>query len=683
MRELLLYIPFLALFLVFIFSARNVTESYFVQSSVQSLLTERQYFDGTEVKDFYDAFQIQDIWDWLNFVLLPAAWPVVSYSGKPLPTSQRTYIAGYNKLLGSLRLRQVRVSSSHCEVLPVYKMDYTADPVNTEGKCYAKFSAKTSAESFQPSPVTVTQATILASNVSDAFTYRSCSSGVRPYWGYSDVLYGCEGFYIDIPFTMSQADVRSLLSSLQSFNWIDLGTGAVFVEFFVYNANVNLFSLVKYVYELPSNGATLPQTVFRTFSLWVVRYAVDYFLVILQLLFVIFVFYYVVRAVFEIREQRGAFFLNFWNLIDIINLVLFLIVFLLRSIWFLQTEIHPFDITSTGYPLSLEFVADVWNLEQQINAFNAVLCFLRVFKFLQLNDRLNLLGRTISEATGDLIGFLFMFAIVFLGYSLLALMVYGTALESFRNYPSACSSLFLILLGELDYSSMRDVNRVLTPIFFFSFLIIVIFILMNMFLAIVNDSYASANEKSREKSFVDQIKSFFKRRREKKRLQQLMKKASFAKLDALGDTENGLRSPAADPSKKPTGSPHRRNLTDDVLYDRLISHIQKHPGEPVSIADLPRILGDDVTPFEVARLRRKLQKFDTNNNNMIEMSEVTAALDQHNQSISSNRAAMSPPPSATSPRAFTSEEALAMSDVRLHNINDRLNRIIAALNARD
>ena len=47
-----------------------------------------------------------------------------------------------------------------------------------------------------------------------------------------------------------------------------------------------------------------------------------------------------------------------------------------------------------------------------------------------------------------------------------------------------------LILGDFDFQALEAANRVLGPIFFLSYIFFVFFVLMNMFLAIINDTYA-------------------------------------------------------------------------------------------------------------------------------------------------------------------------------------------------
>lgn len=55
--------------------------------------------------------------------------------------------------------------------------------------------------------------------------------------------YGGGGFVLDLTSTKTQS--LHIIEDLRSNLWLDRGTRAVFIDFTVYNANINLFCVVK------------------------------------------------------------------------------------------------------------------------------------------------------------------------------------------------------------------------------------------------------------------------------------------------------------------------------------------------------------------------------------------------------------------------------------------------------
>lgn len=56
--------------------------------------------------------------------------------------------------------------------------------------------------------------------------------------------YGAGGFYFDFP--NNKIDAKTMISDLEYDTWLNRGTRAVFVDFAIYNCNINVVCAVKY-----------------------------------------------------------------------------------------------------------------------------------------------------------------------------------------------------------------------------------------------------------------------------------------------------------------------------------------------------------------------------------------------------------------------------------------------------
>lgn len=77
--------------------------------------------------------------------------------------------------------------------------------------------------------------------------------------------------------------------------------------------------------------------------------------------------------------------------------------------------------------------------------------------------------------------------------------------ECNTSFNSKCFAyrftLFRIILGDFNFQELEEANRILGPIYFLLYVFFVFFVLLNMFLAIINDTYSEvkaelANQKS-------------------------------------------------------------------------------------------------------------------------------------------------------------------------------------------
>ena len=119
---------------------------------------------------------------------------------------------------------------------------------------------------------------------------------------------------------------------------------------------------------------------------------------------------------------------------------------------------------------------------QNLNALCALLLIIKVFKFLAVIPQMNLLFGTLAVAGLELLLFSLLFSIVILGFAMAFYLAFGLDVHGYRSITSSLISLFEFVLGIFDYDELFRSNRVLAPILFSGFAVLVILILMNIFL---------------------------------------------------------------------------------------------------------------------------------------------------------------------------------------------------------
>ncbi len=120
-------------------------------------------------------------------------------------------------------------------------------------------------------------------------------------------IYGRGGFIQNLAINLE--DTKQILAELNSNNWIDRGTRAVFIDFTIYNANINLFCQIRLTIEQPNTGGATPTWLFRSVKL--IRYvsSFDYFIMACEIIFFLFIFYYTIEEFIEVKAHfKGYFF---------------------------------------------------------------------------------------------------------------------------------------------------------------------------------------------------------------------------------------------------------------------------------------------------------------------------------------------------------------------------------------
>ena len=108
-----------------------------------------------------------------------------------------------------------------------------------------------------------------------------------------------------------------------------------------------------------------------------------------------------------------------------------------------------------------------------------------------------MLTKTISRSKEDTLYFLLVLITLLLGFVGMANLSFGFQVEEFASFGSAFRVCFEIIIGEFDLESMRESDPVMAVFFFFSYNILFVFILTNIFLAIIDMAYSSVQEEKR------------------------------------------------------------------------------------------------------------------------------------------------------------------------------------------
>ena len=222
-RELVIYIIFLAVLCMITFNMTSTTYYYYT-NVMQNLFLKTASSDGNTFKS------MNAIEHWWNYVepegpLMSGIYWDTWYNNDPVAPGEDNFIFHENKLLGVPRIRQLRVKKNTCTVHQDFE--------NEIEDCYAEYStANQETESF-------------GNKNNNAFLFKTedelNGSGFT-----SPILkinYDGAGYVQDLDMERNTSEFR--LQQLKADRWLDRQTRIVFIDFAVYNANINLFCVVR------------------------------------------------------------------------------------------------------------------------------------------------------------------------------------------------------------------------------------------------------------------------------------------------------------------------------------------------------------------------------------------------------------------------------------------------------
>ena len=309
-----------------------------------------------------------------------------------------------------------------------------------------------------------------------------------PTWGYFGIYDG-GGFVADLGY--NQKSASHVISDLKRRNWVDRQTRAVLIEFTIYNVNTGYLSVCTYFFEMLPTGYGNVYKRIDTLLLTSTQTGFYQFYLVCQLLFIVMVLYFIVREAAEIFRKKCRYFVEIWNLIElsqIVSSLLVVVVYLVKSKFILSNVLklkeNPFVTVSFQEAVSWN---DAESAILSITVFITTVKLLRMFRF---NVHISILSSSISISKATLMSYSVLLFIIFLAFAQLGNLTFGANLYGYSNIQRTLySGLLMSIGGNMELDELRRVNRILGPLFGFSFMYLMAFIFINFFVAILNDSY--------------------------------------------------------------------------------------------------------------------------------------------------------------------------------------------------
>ena len=290
----------------------------------------------------------------------------------------------------------------------------------------------------------------------------------------------------------TQGSALRVIHNLQNNSWIDEKTRAVFIEFMIFDSSTSLFSAVTLLLEaLPLGGVATFKRI-NTMSLYGDRAAgTRLFNALCELIVIVIVLYFIVAEIVKCCRQKRSYFKSAWSYVELAQILsatatVVLSIFRRYHTSKLVKKIHanPFETSSFHY-------AVLWSdLE---NALMAVLVFiltLKVLKILKFNEHIASLAASMARCRNKIVSYSAVYMVAFLAFMQIALLVFGSTTKAYSSVSEVFRTQFgMFIGGATNYQELKDANRIIGPLYFFLFMTGMACILINMFLAILNESY--------------------------------------------------------------------------------------------------------------------------------------------------------------------------------------------------
>jgi hypothetical protein len=518
--DLLLFLPLLFLSLnLFVFRAADVMESgahwsaALTANLVNAPVTPQGFHpsasplsvEGPHYQLDFRSIRTASEWIlWLQRVVVPFLYNPLNRTTSP---SRPGPPVGQTVLASAIRLRTLRVRNNTCSV-PTHLVSGSAQSVFGDVPCYA--AMEEDALDSSQFEINTTRSSGGGSGGMQPLTYEDFNEC----GGFSSTLlqtraeyrggYGCGGYMLFLNGSLTFSDALDLTDAWAASGVLhNAATRFVSLDLILYHTALDAFVLLELSQEVAEGGSwhAYPRlSLFQVLSADTNSYSPsertsDAFLAIFLIVGWLVFFGEWAASFRHNRRSVCAYFVDPWTIVNATYLTCVSVALVLTWVQavagndaFGSSAEKP-PVLSSQYSYRLVRLARLYHWTRYFNSIAAVLLLLRVMEYFRLNSRLNILTRTLGRVAESIFGLVVVFCFFVVAFALCGHVLYGSALFSYSTMALSFSTSMLSLMGSFDYSAMRRYDQPLTFVYFWSFIVLGLFVLLNFMTAVISTSF--------------------------------------------------------------------------------------------------------------------------------------------------------------------------------------------------
>jgi len=412
---------------------------------------------------------IDDYWNYVQSTFLNATFPNTTQVEEAKTISPLLLPIDFdNRIVGSMRFWQVRVKRQYgCQVGTLFKnyrtdcfmplMEYTQDKEDFGD--YGRFK-------FSDDP--------------NGGMHRGLLAEYPPI-GHLEM--------ISPNITYTKLKVAELWNN----GWIGAPTRAVFIDFTVWNMNLNLHAVTRIIAEFSMSGVceTSARVIVvqpRHLNFLAQSGLSDIIGMVGEVLLALFILFYVAEEITEFSVTLHRYFLDPWNVMDWTNLSLLIVWVVMRSLIWIEAigiELGAQELLIDDHYTPMQSIAERLMISRTINSFNSVFIWAKVVKFIGFMPYVKTLLMTLETCWRQYLSFLVMFMLIFLAFVIAFTIGFGETIRELSQIGSTGVYLARSFLGDIDLTPVYLEAPVFGASLILFFMLGIYFLMMNVFFAII------------------------------------------------------------------------------------------------------------------------------------------------------------------------------------------------------
>ena len=340
-------------------------------------------------------------------------------------------------------------------------------------------------------------------SLNDSFSYtKSSLLDSYPYAGIMNTYMG--GGYVfkmkmaDNSLGTGKADLLNKLNILENRNWIDRQTRAVFIEFTLFNPNLNLFSYCVILFEILQTGNLLSSSEYKPLNLNdIVEKNSISFNLLFNIFYIVLIILYMINEMRLIIREGKEYFKKIYNFIELAIIVFSVSAFVmylyrLYSSYKIFDSINKLSKTNNGIMnayINLQYISYCNDLLIYFMGLCAAFGTIRFIKLLRFSKKIVVFILAFKASFKEIFSFFLIFSVFWLAFAQIMYLILHEKSIQFSTLLSTMETCFQIILGKFQIDIMIKSNALFGSICFVLYNIIIVFVLVNLLISILTDYY--------------------------------------------------------------------------------------------------------------------------------------------------------------------------------------------------
>ena len=306
--------------------------------------------------------------------------------------------------------------------------------------------------------------------------------------------YGGGGYVGDLGYEMDKA--KEVILNLKEDKWIGRETRAIFVEFVLFEPSSNIYAFVRFLFNYQATGMIEPSYRVEPLAIYGPSGGMANMIMFCQIMVVLFILWSIISACRQIFREKLAYFKDLWNIIELLLIATAIgaiAVFILKMQY---TTYIVKKVQDNPYArMSFDYVVFMTDVESAVLAVKIFLVTIRLLKLFRFNKHVRAVVRCVALVKGRITAFGFITATVMMAYAQIAMLVFGSHIYMYSTIIRAFINEFMMMLGSgVMFDEVTNASRIIGPFFLFVYMMSMFVIMINFFMAILNDSMEDSKD---------------------------------------------------------------------------------------------------------------------------------------------------------------------------------------------